>query len=220
MPSRSAARGPSMSTRLPSTSISPESAGCAPERIFMSVDLPAPFSPTRACTSPATTSNVTPSSARTPGKVLTMSRICNRGADRVMAAVLLSVGLGKPPDGDGDLRGRRLAVEIVVDGVDGLDADLVGMLDRVAVHLARRDGGARFGCRVVADHHDLALQARCLDRFGGAQRGIVVDAEDAFEGLVRLQDVFHGGRRLGALAAAVDVGHDRHARAAGGERLL
>src|SRR5215210_7510899 len=34
----------------------------------MRVDLPAPFSPTRAFTSPARTSNVTSSRARTPGK--------------------------------------------------------------------------------------------------------------------------------------------------------
>src|SRR6195952_3370416 len=39
----------------------------------MSVDLPAPFSPTRACTSPSVTSRPTPLSAMTPGNVLTTS---------------------------------------------------------------------------------------------------------------------------------------------------
>ena len=40
----------------------------------MTVDFPAPFSPTRPWTSPALTSMLAPSSARTPGNVLTMSR--------------------------------------------------------------------------------------------------------------------------------------------------
>src|ERR1700738_943604 len=96
----------------------PESAGCAPARIFISVDLPAPFSPTSAWTSPARTSNVTPSSARTPGHVLTMSRRVSTGAGCAAAAVtalLAGVGLGEGADRDGDLRRRRLAVEVVVD---------------------------------------------------------------------------------------------------------
>ncbi len=41
----------------------------------MSVDLPAPFSPSKACTSPRRTSNETPSLATTPGNSLRMSRI-------------------------------------------------------------------------------------------------------------------------------------------------
>ena len=89
-----------MTTGLPSMSISPESAGCAPARIFISVDLPAPFSPTSACTSPAITSNETPSSARTPGNVLTMSRIASNGAIAAaasLAAVTCRVALVNVP---------------------------------------------------------------------------------------------------------------------------
>src|SRR5690606_32425434 len=41
----------------------------------MSVDLPAPFSPQIACTSPARTSRLTSCSARTPGKDLEIERI-------------------------------------------------------------------------------------------------------------------------------------------------
>src|SRR3990172_677280 len=44
----------------------------------MSVDLPAPFSPTTACTSPARLSKLTSSSAVTPGKVMVMFRISTR----------------------------------------------------------------------------------------------------------------------------------------------
>src|ERR1700681_4556600 len=211
IPSRSAVRGPSIATLLPSIVISPESAGCAPARIFIRVDLPAPFSPTSACTSPATTSNVTPSSARTPANVFTMSRIVSNVSGT--SPLLRGVGLGVGADGDGDLRRRRLAVEVVVDRVDRLGADLIGMLDRVTVHRARRDRRARFRRGVVADHDDLAFEPRAFDRLGGAERGVVVDPEDALEVLVRLQDVFHRRGRLRALAAAVDVGDHRHAGA-------
>ena len=41
-------------------------ASVAPEATFISVDLPAPFSPSRACTSPGSTSNETSVSAATP----------------------------------------------------------------------------------------------------------------------------------------------------------
>ena len=41
----------------------------------MSVDLPAPFSPNRAWTSPARKSKLTSSLATMPGKLLTMPRI-------------------------------------------------------------------------------------------------------------------------------------------------
>src|SRR5690606_26396921 len=41
----------------------------------MRVDLPAPFSPQIACTSPARTSRLTSCSARTPGKDLEIERI-------------------------------------------------------------------------------------------------------------------------------------------------
>ena len=48
-------------------------------RIFISVDLPAPFSPSSTCTSPARSSRSTPSSATTPGNCLRMPRICRTG---------------------------------------------------------------------------------------------------------------------------------------------
>ena len=46
----------------------------APYSVFISVDLPAPFSPTMAWIVPARTLRLTPSLATTPGKRLTMSR--------------------------------------------------------------------------------------------------------------------------------------------------
>src|SRR4051812_32686071 len=51
-----------------------------PDRILTKVDLPAPFSPISAWTSPAFRSKLTRSSARTPGKLFEMSCISSKGA--------------------------------------------------------------------------------------------------------------------------------------------
>src|SRR5438094_8834855 len=62
----------------PATVNVPESALSAPVTILMKVDLPAPFSPTSACTSPAARSNDTPRSACTPANVLVMCAASKR----------------------------------------------------------------------------------------------------------------------------------------------
>src|SRR5215211_7585180 len=48
--------------------------------MFISVDLPAPFSPRSACTSPLRRSKSTPSLATTPGKRLVIPLSSRRGA--------------------------------------------------------------------------------------------------------------------------------------------
>ena len=53
IPASSASRGPSNRTGRPSRRICPSYPAIAPARIFISVLLPAPFSPQRAWTSPA-----------------------------------------------------------------------------------------------------------------------------------------------------------------------
>ena len=58
----------------------PASGGWAPDRIFSSVDLPAPFSPSSAWISPAPTSKSTSSSACTPGKRLLIPVMRSRGS--------------------------------------------------------------------------------------------------------------------------------------------
>ena len=79
MPAAMASRGPSNRHALPSTAISPRSGRCTPPRMRTSVDLPAPFSPTSACTSPASTSKSTPSSARVAPKCLDTPRALPAG---------------------------------------------------------------------------------------------------------------------------------------------
>src|SRR5689334_17134188 len=81
MPSFMAAWGLASDTGSPRQVIAPASGWCAPARTLISVDLPAPFWPSRQCTSPALTSRSTPSSARTPGNCLTIPRITRRDAE-------------------------------------------------------------------------------------------------------------------------------------------
>ncbi len=74
MPAAMAPAGPCSSVRWPFTRSVPLSGWCTPARIFTTVDLPAPFSPTSACASPAR-SSIDPSiTARTaPNDLLTRS---------------------------------------------------------------------------------------------------------------------------------------------------
>src|ERR1700693_1505234 len=78
MPSCWRSWGNSWPRSLPSNSMLPLSWYWAPARILSRVDLPAPFSPSNACTSPRLTLRETLSRATTPGKrfptLLTLSR--------------------------------------------------------------------------------------------------------------------------------------------------
>src|SRR6185503_7533902 len=74
MPSSCACSGERGATDCPSSSMLPASGACTPVRILISVDLPAPFWPMSACTSPARSVSCTSASACTPGKAREMSR--------------------------------------------------------------------------------------------------------------------------------------------------
>src|SRR5688500_9176311 len=63
--------------------------------MFISVDLPAPFSPRSACTSPARRSKSTPSLATTPGKRFVMPLSSRRGASLIVGS--WRGGLERPP---------------------------------------------------------------------------------------------------------------------------
>ena len=78
-PRSSASRGERNDTGSPASSMLPPSRETSPATILPSVDLPAPFSPTRACTDPLATVSDTPASAWTPPKCLATSRISRYG---------------------------------------------------------------------------------------------------------------------------------------------
>src|ERR1700722_1626254 len=70
MPSVRAWCTPWSSTGCPLNSRPPAVGRCTPARIWISVDLPAPFSPNRTWTSPGLSSKSTRSSASTPGNCM------------------------------------------------------------------------------------------------------------------------------------------------------
>src|ERR1700691_5423762 len=70
MPSVRAWCTPCRSTGCPLNSRPPSVGRCTPARIWISVDLPAPFSPNRTWTSPGLSSKSTRSSASTPGNCM------------------------------------------------------------------------------------------------------------------------------------------------------
>src|SRR5438067_889364 len=78
MPSCFATRGELCMIVCASSSIAPPSGSTAPVMILMSVDLPAPFSPISACTSPARSSNEAFLSACTPAYDLSISMARSR----------------------------------------------------------------------------------------------------------------------------------------------
>src|SRR6185503_1338067 len=89
MPRALASRGERISAGWPLIFTAPESREIAPPRIFISVDLPAPFSPINATISAAPTERLTLSSATTPGNRLlipSISRIGASAAIRLAAA--------------------------------------------------------------------------------------------------------------------------------------
>ena len=83
-----ASDGVPMRTGLPSMVICPESGGSSPYSTFMSVLLPAPFSPTTACTSPAYRSIETPSLASTVPQRREMSRSVMAGAGTTVGGTM------------------------------------------------------------------------------------------------------------------------------------
>src|SRR6476619_7098473 len=101
-------------------------------RIFISVDLPAPFSPTSACTSPRSTEKFTPSSATEAPKRFVIPSMRSSGTRAAGAVIqpsslrsvrvgdrLRGVRLVEEPVGDDDLRRNGLALPQLLDGVEG-----------------------------------------------------------------------------------------------------
>src|SRR5687767_12937669 len=82
--------------------MSPSSARYSPVTMFDSVLLPAPFSPSSACTSPAVAAKSTPSFATTPGNRFVIPRRLSaggvEGALNAPPPAIRSLALGGPDD--------------------------------------------------------------------------------------------------------------------------
>src|SRR5262245_44439591 len=145
----------------PSSSIVPRSAGHTPVSTLISVDLPAPFCPMSAWTSPARRHRLTSSSARTPGKLRPMPRACSTHAGSGDMASILT---GREYFfrarhrvnrllGDDALR-HRLARDDILHGGHELRPEERIALDR-HVELARHHGFERALHAVDGDDEDV-----------------------------------------------------------------
>src|SRR3954447_5924603 len=85
MPPSWASCGPLKRTGRPSNTTSPTSRSYTPVRTLIKVDLPAPFCPISACTSPRRTSNEASRRAGTPLNALLMPLIARRTSSPAMA---------------------------------------------------------------------------------------------------------------------------------------
>src|SRR5258706_9537427 len=94
MPAAIACCGAEKCIGWPSTKISPSSGRCIPYRIFMRVDLPAPFSPTIAWIVPLRTVRLTSELATTPGNLLVIPFSSTAGGSAVIERLLTDAGGG------------------------------------------------------------------------------------------------------------------------------
>src|SRR3984957_11613579 len=117
MPRSSALLGESKCTGLPSTRYSPEDGLCTPASVLISVDLPAPLSPSRQCTSPRRRRTVTPLNAITlPKNLLTFSSARMMSSEAgATGAVLMESDIRSPTDREDSLSLRNAAAHIVVE---------------------------------------------------------------------------------------------------------
>ena len=167
----------------PSTRISPESLACEPLRIFISVDLPAPFSPRRTCTSPGAHLEVHAVEGDHAGERLADSCMCSRSGGGVRAH-----GRARAA-GAVEARTTRVGARTTRRGSsrswsDALEQRAQGQLAHLQARLVDRgerdvaQGGQRRV--VVADEGDVVghLEPALLDRVEGADGGEVVGGED------------------------------------------
>src|SRR5579875_3632316 len=162
-----------------------------PPRIFMSVDLPAPFSPISASTSPFCRTSSTSRNTATPENALPMPRIASNGGAPVIP--------GTPP--------RRASQQPV------------RLQDRIAIRLVDGHGGERDLMRDLLARHQLhplayAFRTRRCVKEGRGQRPVmhpfhaeIGDAVDAEELHLLLASRILGGE-IGAIGHRVVVAID------------
>src|SRR5579863_6920263 len=157
MPALAASLGERKRTGLPCQIISPAASSQIPAIVLISVDLPAPLSPTRAVTCPAGMSRSMPVSACTGPNVLLTPRRRSSGC-RACAGALYAI-IQLPGDPGGRARGRVRA------GAELGHGDEV-VLDHRGVHVRRGDP-----LRVGEDGRDGDLGHGVLHRVVDERRG-------------------------------------------------
>src|SRR5215213_10718554 len=186
IPSRAASFGPWMCTGEPSNRTSPSSAGWIPAMHLMSVDLPAPLSPTRAMTSPAATRKSTWYSAWTAPNRFEIPRSSRTGWLSVMRSQPCLVAQRRDRAGADVLALQRGVLDRLIDVLPG-DGD---RLQQDRRHLLTRV------VRLVVDEAGRRLLA--LGERSGQLRsriGLLVDVLVDRHALVAREDVLQALRR-------------------------
>src|SRR5580765_858347 len=187
--------------------------------MFISVDLPAPFSPRSACTSPAATSRSTWSLASTPGKRLVIPRSSRTGGSSTTGdSVTRKAGLAaRLPSrrSTGLLEGRR-DLDLPGDdlGLECLDPRLVGsrhlradLADRDAAVLQVEDEVVTRRERAVLDRMDEAEHAE-IDALDRARQDVRPEVRLVDVDTVAPDTRLLGGRESAEAAGAGDREHD------------
>src|SRR3569833_1472265 len=229
MPARRAPSGPSRRRGSPSRRSRPLSGRSTPASTLTRVDLPAPFSPASACTSPGARESETWSSARTPEYALTIAAASRAGrTTRVLPRSPVPVapdtrmvpptGLSGQPGLDaGDVEAHAAGAQLVqLLRRGGLAGDQV--VDLVGGHRLDHRVDADLG--VVGQHHDHLRGRREGPDGAGAQqdRG----GQAAFGGEAVAGDEGAAGAQAGqrAFGGAADQRLDRAAQRASGHHHL
>src|SRR5262249_18114356 len=170
MPRSKACRGEANATGAPSIRYSPRLGRCTPARILMSVDLPAPLSPSRQWTSPTCTVKFTSCSATTVPKdfdtPLSSMIGCMAGLPllgRAAAHIVVEEHGQEHHQAEEDL--EQVGVDAGVE-----DADLHGAVDEGAEQRADRRAVAAGQQRPADDYGDdrVELLLGAAQRIGGA----------------------------------------------------
>src|SRR3990172_5277403 len=193
MPACWASIGSAMCGSWPSISIEPASGRCAPASTLMRVLLPAPFSPSKASTSPACRVKSTPRRACTPGNDLSIPRIDSKGrpSETVAAAaiirreallqqgILLGVGPAIAFGGNQRHRLHFLALEVPHDRSHHLAPPPLPKLERTVEQLPLLGGLLGLRLAVEADDHHPVGLAGPFQRRPGSEGGRIVDGKNA-----------------------------------------
>src|SRR5437588_6455404 len=197
MPRRRPSAGEERVITCPSMRIVPASGVSAPDRILMSVDLPAPFWPTSACTSPASSSKSTPLRAWTTSNDLSIASI---RSTVLMGHTWAGVGSSALLPTHGAL--ERVLIDVAL-----------------GEHHGRAKDQHLLGCEVLdraeAGHHVLGLERHALGQlYAGPHRQIAqLDGVPQHEALdravldVRAHQRGHGDARGKHPADLVQVGY-------------
>src|SRR5215208_6238511 len=220
MPAACDSRGSAKATSSPLKRIWPSSGVYTPVMTLIRVDFPAPFSPTRACTSPGCSSKETSSRASTPGNRFVTRRTSRIGECRSIVLVpplvglvqtLLSVLLGVDIVLYYDLLRDRLPGKELLDGVESQRTEAGVGLDH-GVDVTRDYGLHGLPGTVDGDYLDVlpGILAGVFEGLDGPERHLVVLRIDRVYVGVGLYELFHDRLTLGPEEFPGLGGNDLH----------